>query len=131
MKKIVSIMAMLIGLAIIGYFAYPFVTSSIAKTVDLEVAKMVDRENSNLPAQIEPGVILEIIQNNPDDRQLTFRYKFQQTVPENRFSEITQRTNRRVLEDKNIVRALNNDIKVSHQFSDPNGRIVLDFETKK
>ncbi len=131
MNKIV--LTTLVGIAILAtaFFSYRWVASSVSENVRLEVAKMVDRENSNLPRLVDEKIVLEFIDSDVEENQLTFKYQCEIEIPENRWKDVQNKTNRRTLEDRNIVRAMKNGVRVFHEFKGIGGHPLLEFETKQ
>ncbi|HMO12656.1 MAG TPA: hypothetical protein PKD64_09730 [Pirellulaceae bacterium] len=133
MNKILAILLGCILLVVVGFMTYRWVDTSIEESVQLEIQKMVDQENSNLPKLVAAHTMLEFIESHieENDKRLVFKYRFDTSIPPGRFQEVESSTNQRILADRNAQRALKNGVRVFHQFQEPSGAQVLEFETRR
>lgn len=127
--KIVALVCLIVASLTLGC------ASAVDKVVDNKVSKMVAEENEKLPASVGHGIELNRITYDESSNQLHMKY----SVPDQRkfnasLGRVKSETNKRVLNNGSLVRALDNGVRVIHDFytsKDASGTPFKTFETKK
>ena len=110
------------------------------RVIDGEVQKVLDEHNKKLPADMENGVVLVKVDYDDTLNQITMKY----TVGDRAFfdqylNRIKLKAHQRVRKNKGLQRAMENGIRLFHEFRVANpadekegeGKVLAEFETEK
>jgi hypothetical protein len=107
-------------------------SSPLDQIMDNQVARIVEEQNQKLPVNLENGIELTRINYDADSNLLTLRYTVEdrQTV-RSHIGKIRREAQQRVRADAGLQRALQNGIRVFHEFrSRGEDQVLESFETK-
>ena len=105
-------------------------SSVIDNIVDDRVADAIEQERKKLPHHLDHGLSMTDLEYDPETNQITAIYSVpNQDLLDQHFDEIQTKANRRVRNNGQLQRAMENGIRIFHEFR-PAGGTPRRFETK-
>jgi len=130
-NRVVIIIVAIVAVLAAIYLGQGLISTAVTGQVDTEVARMVEQENASMPKRVDDSIEIERIRHNVDERKLIFTYNLLVDAPTDRYPQLRSQANQRVFKNNDLKRAMSYGYLIIHRFSDPQGKVVLEFETPK